>query len=165
MEARAGKCCLYVSIDSERLTQIASWKRNISRSATLQVNKSQKKKGYFALQPHTGCDCGSNAKQHMDMSTKSKPSTTQRFPLTSEPKPADSSPNQTALPFRPLAHPLFLCDSQALAFGRASIGVLSVYQSPIPALSGRVVNFLYVVITYGEELLVSATPAVYELLP
>lgn len=149
------------------------WKINTDRFlekkhfkvCNLTGQQEPKKKGYFALQPHTGCDCGSNAKQHMDMSTKSKPSTTQRFPLTSEPKPADSSPNQTALPFRPLAHPLFLCDSKALAFGRASIGVLSVYQSPIPALSGRVVNFLYVVITYGEELLVSATPAVYELLP
>lgn len=45
------------------------------------------------------------------------------------------------------------------------IRVLCVYQSSTPELSGRAVNFLYVVITYRDVLLVSATPAVYELLP
>ncbi len=162
--AWAGNCCLYVSIDPGSLTQTTSWKRNIAKFATLQVDKSQnpslsKNKNFpFSHIP----DVLLIAMQNNIWTCPQNLNPAQCFPLTSEPKPVDSSPNQTA---RPLPLPLFLCDSRAPAFGRNSIGMLSVYQSPTPGLSGRVVNFLYVVITYGEELLVSASPAAYELLP
>lgn len=160
-----GNCCLYVSIDPRCFPH-----RRLHEKETLQSLQTYRK---------------TRAKIHHYLKTKTLPfshipdvfliaiqnniwtcpqnlNPTQCFPLTSEPKPANSSPNQTACP---LSLPLFFCDSRTPAFGRNSIGMLSVYQSPTPGLSGRVVNFLYVVITYGEELLVSATPAAYELLP
>lgn len=100
-------CLLYVSW--KFYTQMTSWKRNTAKFANLQVDRSQNpslsENKNFALQPLTRRALNSNAKQHMDMSTKSNP--TQCFPLTSEPKPANSSPNQTAWP---LPLPLFFCE-------------------------------------------------------
>lgn len=43
--------------------------------------------------------------------------------------------------------------------------VSPVFQRSTPGLSGSAVNFLYVVITYGEELAVPVAPVARELLP
>lgn len=163
VEAWEGNCCLYVSIDSGSLTH-----RRLPEKETLQ-----------SLQPYRS----TRAKIHQKMDTlpfshnvlivamqnniwTSKPNTVLPLDLLAQAHWFFSKSNCSLFPtpYTPAVF-FFFCDSRALAFGRASKGLLSVYQSPTPGLSGRVVNFLYVVITYGEELLVSATPAAYELLP